>query len=75
MLLQNAPNGLLLSYHCQTTGCGKGQYGEVLGYGMNRFGKLLVYTSSGAGTKGVLMRVDTNSEIVLIHLRGFCMPH
>lgn len=37
-------------------------------YGMNRFGKLLVYTSSGAGTWGVPMRVGTNSEIVLIHL-------
>ena len=37
-------------------------------YGMNRFGKLLVYTSSGAGTWGVPMRIGTNSEIVLIHL-------
>jgi uncharacterized protein len=37
-------------------------------YGLNRFGKLLVYTSSGAGTWGVPMRVATNSEIVLIHL-------
>jgi predicted MPP superfamily phosphohydrolase len=34
-------------------------------YGMNCFGKLLVYTSSGAGTWGVPMRVGTNSEIVL----------
>ncbi len=37
-------------------------------YGMNRSGKLLVCTSSGAGTWGVPMRVGTNSEIVLIHL-------
>jgi predicted MPP superfamily phosphohydrolase len=37
-------------------------------YGLNRFGKLLVYTSSGAGTWGMPMRVGTNSEIVLIHL-------
>jgi len=39
-------------------------------YGLNRFGKLLVYTSSGAGTWGVPMRVGTKSEIVLIHLKG-----
>lgn len=36
-------------------------------YGLKRFGKLLVYTSSGAGTWGVPMRIGTNSEIVLIH--------
>jgi predicted MPP superfamily phosphohydrolase len=35
-------------------------------YGLNRFGKLLVFTSSGAGTWGVPMRVGTKSEIVLI---------
>ena len=35
-------------------------------YGPNRFGKLLVYTSSGAGTWGVPMRVGTKSKIVLI---------
>jgi len=39
-------------------------------YGFNRFGKLLVYTSSGAGTWGVPMRVGTKSEIVFIHLKG-----
>ena len=37
-------------------------------YGLNRFGKLLVYTSSGAGTWGIPMRVGTNSEIVLFQL-------
>ena len=37
-------------------------------HGLNRFGKLLVYTSSGAGTWGVPMRVGTKSEILLIHL-------
>jgi uncharacterized protein len=37
-------------------------------YGMNRFGKLLAYTSSGAGTWGVPMRVGTKPEIVLIRL-------
>jgi predicted MPP superfamily phosphohydrolase len=36
--------------------------------GLNRLGKLLVYTSSGAGTWGVPMRVGTKSEIVLIRL-------
>ncbi len=36
--------------------------------GLNRFGKLLVYTSSGAGTWGVPMRAGTKSEIVLIRL-------
>jgi predicted MPP superfamily phosphohydrolase len=37
-------------------------------HGLNRFGNLLVYTSSGAGTWGVPMRVGTISEIVLIRL-------
>lgn len=36
-------------------------------YGLNRFGNLMVYTSSGAGTWGPPMRVGTNPEIVLIH--------
>ncbi|MGH9430425.1 MAG: metallophosphoesterase [Terriglobia bacterium] len=35
-------------------------------YGLNRVGKLLVYTSSGAGTWGPPMRVGTKPEIVLI---------
>lgn len=39
-------------------------------YGLNRFGELLVYTSSGAGTWGVPMRVGTKSEIVLICLQS-----
>jgi len=37
-------------------------------YGLNCFGKMQVYTSSGAGTWGVPMRVGTKSEIVLIQL-------
>ncbi len=37
-------------------------------YGLNRLGKLLVLTSSGAGTWGPPMRVGTKSEIVLIRL-------
>ncbi|HXW18028.1 MAG TPA: metallophosphoesterase, partial [Candidatus Acidoferrales bacterium] len=36
-------------------------------YGLHRFGKLMVYTSSGAGTWGPPMRVGTQPEIVLIH--------
>jgi predicted MPP superfamily phosphohydrolase len=38
-------------------------------YGLKRFGDLLVYTSSGAGTWGPPMRVDTNPEIVVITFR------
>ena len=36
-------------------------------YGLRRFGDLLVYTSSGAGTWGPPLRVCTAPEIVLIH--------
>lgn len=35
-------------------------------YGLNRLGNLLVYTSSGAGTWGPPMRIDTQPEIVVI---------
>jgi predicted MPP superfamily phosphohydrolase len=35
-------------------------------YGLKWFGNLLVYTSSGAGTWGPPMRIDTKPEIVLI---------
>jgi hypothetical protein len=35
-------------------------------YGLKRFGKLLVYTSSGAGTWGPPMRVGTQPEVLLI---------
>lgn len=35
-------------------------------YGLKWFGDLLVYTSSGAGTWGPPMRLDTNPEIVVI---------
>lgn len=38
--------------------------------GLNRFGNLLVFTSMGAGTWGVPMRVGTRSEIVLIRLES-----
>jgi len=39
-------------------------------YGLNRLGKLWVYTSSGAGTWGPPLRVGTKSEVVLIELRA-----
>jgi predicted MPP superfamily phosphohydrolase len=35
-------------------------------YGLKWFGNLLVYTSSGAGTWGPPMRIDTKPEIVVI---------
>jgi predicted MPP superfamily phosphohydrolase len=35
-------------------------------YGLKRFGELMVYTSSGAGTWGPPLRVGTQPEIVLI---------
>ena len=35
-------------------------------YGLQRFGEMQVYTSSGAGTWGPPMRVGTHSEIVLL---------
>lgn len=34
-------------------------------YGLKRLGDLLVYTSSGAGTWGPPMRIDTNPEVVV----------
>ncbi|MEJ0001032.1 MAG: metallophosphoesterase [Verrucomicrobiota bacterium] len=36
------------------------------GYGLNRLGRMLVYTSSGAGTWGPPLRVGTRSELVVI---------
>ena len=39
-------------------------------YGLNRLGDLLVYTSSGAGTWGPPMRIDTQPEIVVIKFIG-----
>ena len=38
-------------------------------YGLKRFGRLLVNTSSGAGTWGPPMRLDTKPEIVLIEFQ------
>jgi predicted MPP superfamily phosphohydrolase len=38
-------------------------------YGLKWFGGLLVYTSSGAGTWGPPMRIDTKPEIVVITFR------
>jgi len=39
-------------------------------YGLNRFGRMLVYTSSGAGTWGPPFRLGTRSEVVLIRLEA-----
>jgi hypothetical protein len=39
-------------------------------YGLHRFGRMLVYTSSGAGTWGPPFRLGTRSECVLIELRA-----
>jgi len=35
-------------------------------YGLRKFGDLFIYTSSGAGTWGPPMRLDTKPEIVVI---------
>lgn len=40
-------------------------YGNAA-YGLSRFGKMLVYTSSGVGTWGPPLRAGTRSEIVLL---------
>ena len=40
-------------------------FGEYT-YGLKRFGNMLVYTTTGAGTWGPPMRLGTHSEIVLI---------
>lgn len=40
-------------------------FGEYT-YGLKRFGEMVIYTSSGAGTWGPPMRVGTRPEIVLI---------
>jgi hypothetical protein len=39
-------------------------FGEFT-YGLKRFGRMMVYTTTGAGTWGPPMRVGTNPEIVL----------
>jgi predicted MPP superfamily phosphohydrolase len=40
------------------------------GYGLNRLGNLMIYTSCGAGTWGAPMRMGTKPEIVLIRFEG-----
>ena len=42
----------------------------VFAYGLNRFGRMLIFTSSGAGTWGPPFRLGTRSEIVLLRLRA-----
>jgi uncharacterized protein len=39
-------------------------------YGLNRLGRLLVYTSSGVGTWGPPLRVGTKAEIVLLRFEN-----
>jgi uncharacterized protein len=39
-------------------------------YGLNRQGRMLVFTSSGAGTWGPPFRLGTRSEVVLIRLEA-----
>lgn len=82
ILLNHVPNRLSLAEHAgvslQLSGHthGGGQvfpynlitrraFGKFT-YGLQRFGEMQVYTSSGAGTWGPPMRVGTNPEIVLL---------
>ena len=82
ILLNHVPNRLQIAEHAgvslQLSGHthGGGQFipynfitrrafGEFT-YGLQRFGEMQVYTSSGAGTWGPPMRVGTNPEIVLL---------
>lgn len=82
ILLNHVPNRLPLAEHAGVTlqlsghTHGGGQlfpynfftrraFGKFT-YGLQRFGKMQVYTSSGAGTWGPPMRVGTHSEIVLL---------
>jgi len=39
-------------------------------YGLKRLGRLLVYTTSGAGTWGPPMRLGAAPELVLIHFES-----
>lgn len=83
ILLNHVPNRLPLAEHAgvslQLSGHthGGGQifpynlitrraYGKFT-YGLQRFGEMQVYTSSGAGTWGPPMRVGTNPEMVLLN--------
>jgi predicted MPP superfamily phosphohydrolase len=81
ILLSHSPHGLSISekagFSLQLSGHTHGGqifpftwltrriFGEYT-YGLKRFGKLMVYTSSGAGTWGPPMRVGMRPEIVLI---------
>ncbi len=81
ILLQHVPNrlpiveqagvSLLLSGHTHKgqvfpfTWITRRAFGEFT-YGLQRFGGLQVYTSSGAGTWGPPLRIGTHSEIVLL---------
>jgi len=82
ILLNHVPNGLPVAEHAgvslQLSGHthGGGQmfpynfitrraFGKFT-YGLQRFGEMQIYTSSGAGTWGPPIRVGTHSEIVLL---------
>jgi uncharacterized protein len=43
---------------------------RAFAYGLNRFGRMMVYTSSGVGTWGPPFRLGTRSEVVLIRLQN-----
>jgi hypothetical protein len=43
---------------------------RAFAYGLNRFGRMMVYTSSGVGTWGPPFRLGTRSELVLIELKN-----
>lgn len=81
ILLQHVPNRLPISDDAGVSLqlCGHTHGGQIFPfswitrrafgkftYGLQRFGDLQVYTSSGAGTWGPPMRVGTHPEIVLI---------
>jgi uncharacterized protein len=42
----------------------------IFAYGLNHFGRMLVFTSSGAGTWGPPFRLGTRSEVVLLRLEA-----
>jgi predicted MPP superfamily phosphohydrolase len=88
ILLNHVPNRLLLAEHAgislQLSGHthGGGQifpfnfitrraFGKFT-YGLQRFGEMQVYTSSGVGTWGPPMRVGTSPEIVLLTFAQKC---
>ena len=81
ILLNHVPSQLTLAEHAgvslqlsgHTHGGGQFSFSFItrrafgkFTYGLQSFGEMQVYTSSGAGTWGPPMRVGTHSEIVLL---------